>query len=250
MKKVIRCCKYFGVSSGMVVIVKLVLQRLNSIKLPCIKYPFMLRKNTSDARVFEQVFLNREYNNPLIIKELTSGGGGGKFVIDAGANIGLFAIWAKNLNPQAKIICIEPDPENFATLQKNTAPYTDIYCEQCGLWSSDARLNVYDKYNCGKWGMVVEEAANGSVSAICLDTLLKKYGVEQVDILKIDIETSEKQVFSANYEHWLPKCKMIVIEFHDRMAAGCAQTFFAAIQKTFPDYYFDISGENVIVVRN
>ena len=42
-------------------------------------------------------------------------------------------------------------------------------------------------------------------------TLLDKYNIKFVDILKLDIETSEKYLFTTNYEAWLPKVKTIII---------------------------------------
>ncbi len=91
-------------------------------------------------------------------------------------------------------------------------------------------LKVYDKYNMGKWAMVVEETkTEGNVSAISINELLEKYQLDRIDILKVDIETSEKVVFSDNYEQWLPKTKMILIELHDWMEPACAQPFFNAI---------------------
>jgi FkbM family methyltransferase len=156
----------------------------------------------------------------------------------------------KSKCPEAKIICVEPDPENFEMLQKNVAPYADVYCENCGLWNKDTKLKVYDKYNGGKWAMIVEEdLENGAVPAMAMNTLLEKYNIEQVDILKLDIESSEKQVFSEDFEKWLPKVKMVVVELHDRMAAGCSKPFFEAVNKCFDKYVFGISGENVIIQK-
>jgi hypothetical protein len=33
----------------------------------------------------------------------------------------------------------------------------DIYCENCGFWNKDTMLRVYDKYDIGKWEIIVEE---------------------------------------------------------------------------------------------
>jgi FkbM family methyltransferase len=171
--------------------------------------------------------------------------------VDGGANIGLFTILMKNQYPDAKIICIEPDSENFDILQKNVSLYSNVYCEKCGLWNKDTKLKVYDKYNLGKWGLVVEEDLdNGNLPAISIESLLKKHNIEQVDILKLDIEGSEKEIFSDNFEIWLQKVKIIVVELHDRMKAGCAKAFFEAINKNFTNYTLSISsGGNIIIAK-
>jgi hypothetical protein len=70
-----------------------------------------------------------------------------------------------------------------------------------------------------------------------------------IDVLKLDIESSEKELFSQNFEPWLAKTKMIIIELHDSMKAGCAKQFFEAVNKVFPNYDLSIKGENVILVN-
>jgi FkbM family methyltransferase len=174
-----------------------------------------------------------------------------QIIIDGGANIGLFTIWMKKKYPTAKIICIEPDVENFELLQKNVATYHDVSCECCALWDTEGgKLKSYDKYNTGKWGLVVEEdLTHGNVCAISINTLIENYAIKQIDVLKLDIEKSEKQLFSSNYEMWLPKVKLIVIELHDWLEIGCSKSFFEAINKSFSNYKLSFRGENVVVLN-
>jgi len=238
-----RLIRLFGLKHGILLFFKLKLKNTDRIQLPGIAHPFTLRKGTSDIPTFKQVYIEQEYNINFIQNP--------KVIIDAGANIGLFSILIKNKFPEAKLICIEPDKENFETLIRNLSPYKDVHFENFGLWNKPTMLKVYDKYNMGKWAMVVEETTTeGNVAAISINELLAKYQLDRIDILKVDIETSEKIVFSDNYEQWLPKTKMILIELHDWMEAECAQPFFNAIHKTFKKYTYLIKGENTIIINN
>jgi len=212
------------------------------IKIPKIKYPIFLRLGTTDIIVFREVFMDDEYHtsfkNPNII-------------FDGGSYIGLYAIVMKNKYPNAKIVCIEPDPENFEILKKNVLPYDHIYVEKCGLWDKDTNLKVIDKYNCGKWGIIVEEdLINGTIPATSINSLLKKYSCEHIDILKLNIEGSEKQLFSKNYTSWLSKVNYIVIELHDGIQSGCSKTFFEAINHVFLNYTFSITGYCSVIISN
>ena len=211
-----------------------------SLRLPFVKHPVTLRPKTSDLPTLLQVFAFGEYkinlDNP-------------KVVIDAGANIGMFSIYMKSRYPDCTLICIEPDSENYEVLKKNLAPYTNINLENCGLWNKDVRLKINEEFNFGKWGVMVEEDENGGIPALSIDTLMKKYSLDRIDVLKIDVETSEKQLFTSQYETWLPKVKTIIIELHDAMLPGCSKTFFEAINKTFNDYEMKTKGENVIIVN-
>lgn len=232
----------FGKWNGFALWHKFYTGNYSNIKLPHIKHSIFLRANTSDIPAFLDVFLKDEYKIKFAQKP--------KIVIDGGANIGLFSIKMKNEFPDAKIIAIEPDLENFQLLQKNLLHYENIHYENCGIWYKDTKLKVYDKFDTGKWGMVVEEdLIDGNISAISIKSLLEKYAIENVDVLKLDIETSEKQLFSENYEDWLPKVKMIIIELHDWIEKGTSKPFFTAINKSFKNYSYSHCGENVIIVN-
>jgi FkbM family methyltransferase len=233
-------CENLGIIKTIEILIRFKLGCLSDIKLSGIKHRFSLRTKTSDFFTFFQLFIRDEYNINFDCHP--------QFIIDGGANIGLFAIYIKNKYPEATIICIEPDPENFELLLKNVSPYKNIYCENCGLWNKDTTLKVYDKYNQGKWAMVVEEDLdNGNIQAMSMNSLLKKYDINIVDILKIDIETSEKQLFANNFESWLSKMNTIIIELHDVMEPNCAKIFFQAISNQFDTYKFSMHGENVVI---
>ncbi len=238
-----RFIQRFGKIHGTQLFIKLRLNKLNNIKLHNYKNSISLRKGTSDIPTFVQVFLDEEYND---IKYIDNP----KIIIDGGANIGLFTVLMKNKFLNAKVISIEPDKENFEVLKKNVSSLNDVYCENCGLWNKETYLKVYDKYEIGKWAMVVEESNNPSdIKAISINTLIDKYSIERIDILKLDIETSEKILFSNGYEDWLPKVKMIIIELHDWLEEDCAKPFFAAINKTFSRYKYETNGYTTIIIN-
>ena len=234
--------RLFGLKHGFRLYCNIRQGKTDLISLPNIKKTLKLRPESSDLRTFYQVFINGEYD---IAFPFTP-----KVIIDGGANIGLFSILMKNKFPDSQIIAIEPDIENFEVLTKNLAGYNSISLENKGIWHSETRLKVYDKYDSGKWAMVVEEDKEGSVDSISINSILENYSLSRIDILKLDIETSEKLVFSKNFEDWLPKTKMIIIELHDWMEEGCSKPFFVAINKSIKSYQYLSSGENTIIINN
>ena len=64
------------------------------------------------------------------------------------------------------------------------------------------------------------------VRAITIDDIMGQFGMTAIDILKIDIEGAEKDVFEGDVDSWLPKTGMLGVELHDRMREGCACAFF------------------------
>jgi FkbM family methyltransferase len=202
------------------------------------KNPVFLRGNSSDIMVFEQVLLHQEYNVKYTGSPLT--------IFDCGANIGLAAVYFKTRFPEAKIICIEPERENYEMLVRNTGQYKDIYCFNNAIWNKSTNL-IIEPNPLGNWAFMVKEAnekVNNSIQATTVDHLMNELKINHIDILKIDIEGSEKELFEANYDYWLSKTKMIIIELHDWMNEGASRSFFRALVK----YNFTMShaGENII----
>ena len=159
----------------------------------------------------------------------------------------------KNRYPDATIIAIEPDNDNYEMCVKNLSNYEDVYVKKAGLWNKSTLLKVYDKFNQGKWAMVVEETNDvndaSAVNAISVNDLIREYNLDQVDLLKLDIETAEKYLFDESSEVWLPKVKTLVIELHDWIEPGCAQPLFNRINKVFPKFSYYIKGENTVIVN-
>lgn len=209
-----------------------------SILLPKYKYPILLRNNTTDVCVFYQVFLAKSYEIFYGIEP--------KVIIDCGANIGLSAIYFKNRFPEAKIIAIEPEISNFELLKKNTEKYNNIFCIKSGVWNKSTNLVIKDRSN-GNWGFVIEEAnckSSDTIPAVSINEIIDDYKINQIDILKIDIEGSEKELFESNFENWLKITKILIIELHDGLRTGASKSFFEAVSKY--DFHISRKNENLI----
>lgn len=90
---------------------------------------------------------------------------------------------------------------------------------QKGVWDKDTYLEIIDT-TVSKDAFMVKESnqkSANSIEAITIDTIMQQQGWTGIDILKVDIEGSEKELFSANYQKWLPVTKVIFVEVHDGM---------------------------------
>jgi FkbM family methyltransferase len=235
------CIRTFGLP-GIIIYLKVKLNLTGSISLPGLRHPISMRPQHSDKITFREIFIRKEYDielpsslNPTVI-------------IDAGANIGFTSVFFANRFPDARIFSIEPDEENFRLLTTNTAPYSLITPLKSALWPINEQINILDKGH-GNRGFMVEKSDHGiSLPGVSLSQLMQDHEIKHIDILKIDIEGSEKEVFSFGYEHWLPVTKHLIIELHDRMKPGCSRAVFKAIN-TY-DFSLSIRGENLIFVNN
>ena len=209
------------------------------------RYPFRLRVPSSDIPTYQQVFINQEYDFSVKTEP--------KVIVDAGANIGLASIYFANKYPDAKIIAIEPEQSNFELLKENVAPYSHVIPVHAALWNKNGEINLIDP-GLGKWGFMAEmkhpsEHLPGNtchtVLAMTIDEIMKDYRLTKIDILKIDIEGAEREVFSDT-SSWIEKIDSIIIELHEHMKAGCNRSFYCGSNGFYDEWR---QGENVYLSR-
>jgi FkbM family methyltransferase len=236
--------KRFGFIEGFRLYWKFRYGKTDELNLSELTYPIYMKPNSIDNHSFYEIFLKEDYNLHLPIQNNDV-----RFIIDAGANIGFSAVYFANKFPNATIVAIEPDKENFKWLLKNTSSYDSIIPINGAVWNKDVFMEIVDE----GWGtrgyMVVETEieTEGSIKGVSISTLLEAYQKDSIDILKLDIEGSEKEVFESNFESWLPKTKCLIIELHDRMKPGCS----ISVQQAISNYSFEEfeSGENVVFTK-
>lgn len=212
------------------------------LAVPYLKEEILVRNNSSDWNVFKQVFVWREYEYPIPFTPTT--------ILDAGANVGYAALWFNRKFPDAQIVSLEPETSNYEMLIKNTRKQKTITAVKGGLWSRSCFLRII-KTDMGNWGFRTEETeaeTPDSVQAFGIADIMKKQGWNTIDILKMDIEGAESEVFRHNTETWLPKVKMIFLELHDNINRQCSKAVFSAILKQ--DFSVDIWGENLVLTNN
>jgi FkbM family methyltransferase len=194
-----------------------------------------LRLRTSDLWTFDGIFVRREYDVPL--PEDT------RVVVDAGANVGLAALYFAWRFPAARVLALEPDPENFAQLCRNVAEEDRIEPVRAALWGREGRVRLTDPGG-GAWALRTKEVRDGrnggrreaeegggdggAVRAVTLDTLLRSHDVERVDVLKLDIEGAEREVL-AGASAWMDRVRAVVAELHESLAPGATAAFQAAV---------------------
>jgi FkbM family methyltransferase len=190
------------------------------------RFALWCRANSSDLSVFGQIFIQREYR---CLDAVPSAG----LIIDCGANTGYSAAYFLTRFSSARVIAIEPDPENYAMLCRNLASYgARATCIRAGVWSHSTTLAL-DEAQAGigrEWARTVRPARAGekdSIKAVDVGSLLQESGAERISILKVDIEGSEREVFARNTAEWLPRVDHIVVELH---GDDCARVFDAAIR--------------------
>lgn len=215
-----------------------------SVCMPGLPHPLHLRLRNSDVTLLRSIFLDGEYDWSFLKTP--------SVMIDAGANVGFTSVVYANRYPEAKIIAIEPEASNFQMLKKNAVAYPNIEPVQGALWKENASLRLIDP-GLGNWGFRTQERWESEredfdcqlVQAFTLERMLQERKIEFVDILKIDIEGSEKEVFE-NSTAWIDRVGVIVIELHDSFKEGCSR----AVHSAATGFEFDWNlGETTVLGR-
>lgn len=190
-----------------------------------LKSSMTLRKPpSSDFAVYEQVFVLNEYQ-PLVdlINKNEPGNKHPLKIIDAGGNIGLTSIYLNKFFLGSKFGIVEPDSDNFKILEKNIHQnnFASISAIQGGVWNKDCFLKLNRDFRDGNdWAISVAESEEAtSLKGFSITGLMKLFDFDGIDILKIDIEGSEKQLFmdADAASEFLSKTKYIAIEIHDEL---------------------------------
>lgn len=179
--------------------------------------PLRCRYGTTDLRVAIQVLLENGYDSPFDLRDPVN-------IIDAGANIGYSAVWLATKYPSAQIIAIEPDVENFRLLEHNTRTFLNIKCVNAAVWSYSGRIKLSDPGS-GPWACRASADAPGvEVTAISIDDLMQQYSIEHLDLLKMDIEGGEYEVFQSSND-FIEQTDHIAIELHEGLRPGVSSIF-------------------------
>ncbi len=204
-----------------------------------LKQPVALRDNKSDMPIFFQVFYEKQYDLYGVDFPDTLR------IIDGGANIGCASVYFSIRFPKAEILAVEPESGNYKLLEKNTEPYKNIHCLQAGIWNTDDSLSITNPEGGAAEFMFESSTGDHMINGMTIQTLLNSRNWDVADIVKLDIEGAEKEVFSAEDLSWLKRVKLLIIELHDRYKQGCTKTVFEALNKFEYDAHFH--HENIFI---
>lgn len=185
------------------------------------EFNIILRKKSSDFEVLSQIFGEKEYEGPfaLIKKELKINSE--LNIIDAGANIGLFTIYANSIFKNSKFILIEPFEGNMEIIKKNLAKsnLNDAKILQNVISSNNnKRYSLNRSFRDGnEWSFQFQHDVLGKYISIDLESIILNFSNETINILKIDIEGAEFELFlSEEFDtNQLKYIKSIILEIHE-----------------------------------
>lgn len=137
-------------------------------------------------------------------------------IFDIGANVGLYSLLAAAANPEARIFAFEPVDRVHEILRKNIRynRFSQITPHRVAFSDFDGEVNLYVPLQETPTGARAGAPKKGKrsravpVQSIKGDSFMRQNALEKLDLVKIDTETTEPQVFNgmrATIERCHPK---------------------------------------------
>src|SRR6267142_5355934 len=192
----------------------------NKIKLRMrspIRGEIILRETGTDVLTFDEVLVEQVYKSVLpYLRECD-------YVVDLGANIGLTSLYFANCYPGCRVVAVEPNPSTYDVLCANLSEL--VKAGRCttlkaAIWGSETVLIADQPKNPEHYSAFATRKTSGPVSfgdeisGMPLKQIMAEAGLERIDLLKVDVEGAEVELFKGDLE-WLRSVKCIAIEFHE-----------------------------------
>jgi len=217
--------------------------------------PIYVRPGESDLDVVHEVYFDTSYEVPseeasrrvrLRYNEILQRGRI-PIVVDAGANIGISTIWFAQSFPRARIVAIEPDPNNFALLRTNLAGYPNCIPVEAALGSEGGFARLSRAHDPRAWATQTTRSKRG-VPIITVESAFGRSGGDEPFVVKMDIEGFERDVFASGLG-WLDKVCALFVEPHDWMFPG--ERVSSGMQRAMAERPFDliVNGKTLVYVR-
>ncbi len=172
----------------------------------------LVKPRSSDLFTIYEIYTDRGY-----LPKITHTLGEIRTVVDFGANIGVFSIWAADLYKPKIIYAVEMEPVPYGRLLENIALnqmqdticpiQAAIYCSSGPVWARKVPGSEFYRLMPGR--------RSHHVQALSFADFFKTTGLEQVDMLKVDIEGAEKYLLTPeNARLFKERVRYVVLETH------------------------------------
>jgi FkbM family methyltransferase len=173
-----------------------------------------IRKNQWDARILQEIFLSKPYDQDLKIPAAST-------VVDIGGYIGDFALYAARCLDARRVVVYEPSRKNFELLTHNIGVNRledRVVAVNQAVGDSDLAMMDIDapdrnQVNVSAYGHR-ESAQLAPVASTTLAHLITAHKLDAIDLLKLDCEGGEFSILLSTPPEMLRRARYIVFEYH------------------------------------
>jgi len=203
------------------------------------KTQYIIRPKTIDQHIINEIYMDKIYNpKGFEIKSTDT-------VLDIGAQIGIFSIYAAKKAKKGQVLSFEPTKENFSMLKENVEinKLQNVKVFRQAVGNKNGKLKIYLEHNTGGHTIINNGKNFIEATQICLDSIIKEQKLNQIDFLKLDCEGSEYSIlFNTKIEN-LKKIKKISMEYHKLDKTKNAETLKTFLEKN--GFQVETSNENI-----
>src|SRR2546421_1727320 len=139
----------------------------------------------SEIRVIREVFVNEDYALPEDVRP--------KSILDLGSNVGLSILYFHSRYPTARIIGVEPAPDAFARLRRNTQGLSNVSIVQAAAVGTSRTVDLVisrESWTSSIYGNQENETVK-HVDGLTVEQILERQGLTHVEVIKMDVEGCE-----------------------------------------------------------
>lgn len=169
-------------------------------------------RNDTDDAVIREIFKEKEYRHcETSIKNAQH------TIIDIGAHIGIFSIYARTINPKVSIYAYEPERENFLYLKKNLKEnrIKNIIISNTAVTNNIEQKELFLQKDSINHSLCLPTENSQKIQTTTLNKIFIKHSIEKCDLLKIDAEGSEFSILLSTPIEILNKINAIYLEYHE-----------------------------------
>jgi len=175
---------------------------------------FVVRMPEGEVFRVKSIFQDQEYKLARFRGPLRP-----RTIVDIGANVGLFALYMKMVDPDAVIHCFEPVPSTVALLAENVGGLAGVHIHPYALTKDPGQDTIYlHGSNTGQNSLKRIEpngqyAGSTTVPCRCAAQEIDALRLGRIDVLKIDTEGCEVEILESLGDR-LEITDYVLLEFH------------------------------------
>lgn len=143
-------------------------------------------------------------------------------IIDIGAHIGRFTIYAAYTASNGNVYAFEPQPENFHRLQENIGlnKLTNIHLSSKAVADSYKTITLHTNKDSARSSIYGASETSVKIDCLPLSEVFEKNKINRCNFLKLDCEGAEYEILFALPMHYFDIIDKIALEYHDHLSTG------------------------------
>ena len=174
---------------------------------------YLIRARLNDIGKISSIYIRKEYDR--YIDKIRDNA----IVIDIGAHIGVFSIYAQRLAKNVIVYSYEPFDESFGLLQNNiriNKLERGIYAFNIGVGARRGIRKLFiDRRNLGGNSMFYETEEYVQIDTVSLKDVFDENNIKICDFLKMDCEGAEYEILFNTPREYIDRIMSITMEYHD-----------------------------------